>query len=114
MNDHDESESSDEIDVSYEQDARQQSLDSQSDWYEFRVEGHLAPSWSEWLDGLTIANLDNGEALLTGPVVDQAALHGLLAKVRDLNLPLISVNRIEPGSTLTDVSGAGDAAVEHR
>ena len=113
MNDHDKSESPDEIDVSYEQDAQQQSLDGRSDWYEFRVEGHLAPSWSEWFDGLTIANLDNGEALLTGPVVDQAALHGLLAKVRDLNLSLISVNRIQPGSTLTDVSGAGDATVEH-
>jgi hypothetical protein len=73
--------------------AQQQSVDSQSDWYEFRVEGHLAPSRSEWLGGLTIANLDNGEALLTGPVVDQAALHGLLAKIRDMNLKLLSVRK---------------------
>jgi hypothetical protein len=93
MNDHDESESLDESDVSYEQDAQQQLVDSQSDWYEFRVQGHLAPSRSEWLDGLTIANLENGEALLTGPVVDQAALHGLLVKIRDMNLKLLSVRK---------------------
>jgi hypothetical protein len=97
MNDHDESGSPDESNVSYEQDAKRQAVGSQSDWYELRVKGHLAPCWSEWLDGLTIANLDNGETLLAGPVVDQAALHGLLTKVRDLNLYLISVNRIEPG-----------------
>lgn len=107
MNDHDRSESPDESDVSYEQDAQGQALDSQGDWYAFRVKGHLAPCWSEWFDGLTIANLDNGEALLTGPVVDQAALHGLLARVRDLNLLLISVNRIGPGQL--GVSGAANA-----
>ena len=97
MNDRDGSESPNEGDVLYEQDARWLALDGQGNWYEFRVKGHLAPCRSEWLDGLAIANLDNGEALLTGPVVDQAALHSLLAKMRDLNLPLISVNRIEPG-----------------
>jgi hypothetical protein len=91
MNDLGESESPDESDVSSEPDAQGQALDSRSDWYEFRVEGHLAPCWSEWLDGLTITNLDNGETLLTGPVVDQAALHGLLVKIRDLNLKLLSV-----------------------
>jgi len=108
MNDHDRSESPDESDVSYEQAAQRQAIDGQSDWYAFRIEGHLAPCWSEWLDGLTIANLDNGETRLTGLVADQAALHGLLVKLRDLNLPLISVNRIEPGATI-DVSGAGNA-----
>jgi hypothetical protein len=66
MSDHDESESPDEIDVSYEQDAQQQSLDSQSDWYEFRVEGHLAPSRSDWLDGLTSVNLVGGRLRLLG------------------------------------------------
>jgi hypothetical protein len=94
MNDHDQPEYPDEIDVSYEQDTQQQTLDGQGDWYEFRVEGHLAPSRSEWLDGLTIANLETGEALLTGPVRDQSALHGLLAKIRDLGLPLLSVKRV--------------------
>jgi hypothetical protein len=106
MNDRDESESLDESDLLYEQDTERQALDDQGDWYAFRVKGHLAPCWSEWLDGLTIANLEGGEALLTGPVADQAALHGLLARLRDLNLPLLSVNRIEPGQL--DSSGAGD------
>jgi hypothetical protein len=99
MSDRDESESPDESDMLHEQDAQPQAFDGQCDWYEFRVKGHLTPCWSEWLGGLTIANLDNGEALLAGPVVDQAALHGLLARMRDLNLPLISVNRIGPGSS---------------
>ena len=68
-----------------------------ADSYQIRVRGHLSSRWAEWFDGLTIENQPNGEALICGPVADQAALHGLLVKVRDLNLPLISVNRIEPG-----------------
>ena len=64
--------------------------------YEIRIRGHLTPEHSEWLDGMTITNLDNGDALIAGPVVDQSALHGLLAKIRDLNLKLISVRQIEP------------------
>jgi hypothetical protein len=67
-----------------------------ADTYQIRVRGHLSGRWAEWFDGLTIENQPNGEALICGPVADQAALHGLLAKVRDLNLPLVSVNRIEP------------------
>ena len=67
-----------------------------ADTYQIRVRGHLASRWTKWFDGLTIENQPNGEALISGPVADQAALHGLLAKVRDLNLPLVSVNRIEP------------------
>ena len=70
-----------------------------ADTYQIRVHGHLSSRWAEWFDGLTIENQPNGEALICGPVADQAALHGLLVKVRDLNLPLISVNRIEPGQT---------------
>lgn len=66
------------------------------EFYQIRVKGHLGPEWSAWFDGLTITNEPNGEAVLAGPVVDQAALHGLLAKVRDLGLPLLSVNRVEP------------------
>jgi hypothetical protein len=99
MNDHHEPESPNESHVLHEQDGQCQTLDGEGEWYQFRVQGHLAPGWSEWLGGLAITNLDNGEALLVGPVVDQAALHGLLARVRDLNLPLISVNRIGPGSS---------------
>ena len=59
--------------------------------YEIRVKGHLAPHWSHWFEGFAIALKDNGETLLSGPVVDQAALYGLLIKVRDLGLSLISV-----------------------
>ncbi|HZR38743.1 MAG TPA: hypothetical protein VFB12_01415, partial [Ktedonobacteraceae bacterium] len=59
--------------------------------------GHLGREWTDWFEGLTIRITDNGETLLTGLVVDQAALHGLLKKVRDLGMPLLSVLRIEPG-----------------
>ncbi len=64
--------------------------------YEIRIRGHLGSQWSEWFDGLTLTLEENGETILTGPVVDQAALHGLLKKVRDLGMPLVSVNRVEP------------------
>jgi hypothetical protein len=65
--------------------------------YQIRIKGHLGPQWIEWFGGVTITLEDNGDTLLTGPVVDQAALYGLLRKVRDLSLPLISVKRVEPG-----------------
>jgi hypothetical protein len=64
--------------------------------YQIRVRGHLSDAWSEWFDGLTIENLPNGDSLLSGPVADKAALHGLLTKVRDLNLTLLAVALIEP------------------
>ncbi len=60
--------------------------------YEIRIKGHLDDRWADWFGGMTITLEDNGDTLLTGPVVDQAALHGLLRKVRDLGMPLISVN----------------------
>ena len=68
--------------------------------YEIRIEGHLGTQWKDWFDGMTMQLDENGETVLTGPVADQSALHGLLKKVRDLGMPLISVNRIvpEPGS----------------
>ena len=72
--------------------------------YVITVRGHLDHHWSVWFEGLTITNGDNGEALLTGPVADQAALHGLLAKIRDLGLPLIAV---VPGSK-TENDGIGN------
>jgi hypothetical protein len=64
--------------------------------YQIRVKGHLGPRWRDWFGGMTITLEDNGETLLTGPVVDQAALHGLLRKVRDLGMPLISAVRVNP------------------
>ena len=65
-------------------------------FYRIRVNGHLDERWSEWFDGLEITNLQNGEAMLSGEIVDQAALHGVLAKVRDLNLALVAVSRVGP------------------
>ena len=65
--------------------------------YQIRIKGHLGGQWSDWFEGLTITLEENGDTLLTGPVVDQAALHGLLKRVRDLGMPLLSVNRVEPG-----------------
>ena len=64
--------------------------------YQIRLKGHLSHQWTEWFSGLTITLEEDGNTLLTGTVVDQAALHGLLKKVRDLGMPLISVNRIKP------------------
>ena len=63
--------------------------------YEIRVKGHLDGRWSGWFDGLAIANVENGDALLSGEIEDQSALHGVLNRVRDLGLPLIAVNRTE-------------------
>lgn len=65
--------------------------------YALRIHGHLDGQWADWFDGLRITLDDNGDTLLTGPVVDQAALYRLLRKVRDLGMPLIAVNRIAPG-----------------
>jgi hypothetical protein len=62
--------------------------------YRIRVKGALDEKWSDWFDGLTIAPQANGETLLAGPVADQAALHGFLAKIRDLGLPLLSVKEV--------------------
>jgi hypothetical protein len=61
--------------------------------YEIRLKGHLNARWADWFDGLTLTQESDGTTLLSGPIVDQAALHGLLGKVRDLGLPLIAVHR---------------------
>jgi hypothetical protein len=65
--------------------------------YQIRIKGHLGRQWTDWFGGLTITLEDNGDTLLTGPVVDQAELYGLLKKVCDLGMPLLSVNRVKPG-----------------
>jgi hypothetical protein len=80
--------------------------------YEIRIQGRLEPEWSAWFDGLTIISssqaMRGGETLLVGPVADQAALHGLLAKIRDLGLPLLSLTRVEPiGERREAAGGAG-------
>ncbi len=64
--------------------------------YQIRIRGHLGPQWTDWFGDLTITPTEDGDTLLTGPVVDQAALHGLLRKVRDLGIPLISAVRVKP------------------
>ena len=69
---------------------------SQPDIYQIRIEGHLDDQWTDWFEGLAISLEENGDTFLTGPVIDQAALFGLLKKVRDLGMPLISLDRIEP------------------
>src|ERR1700693_259449 len=67
--------------------------------YQIRIKGHLGRQWTNWFGGLTITLEDNGETLLTGPVVDQAALHGVLRSVRDLGMSLVSVSPVKPGQT---------------
>ena len=69
--------------------------------YQIRLKGHLGSQWADWFEGLTITLEEDGDTLLTGPVIDQAALHGLLKKVRDLGLPLVSVNPLEHGPATT-------------
>ena len=64
--------------------------------YEIRLKGHLHSRWAAWFDGLTLTNENDGTTLIRGPVTDQAALYGLLQKTRDLGLPLISVNHVDP------------------
>ncbi len=71
--------------------------------YQIRLKGHLGAQWTDWFGGLTVALEKNGDTLLTGQIVDQAALYGLLKKARDLGMPLLSVNLVEPGlATMAD------------
>jgi hypothetical protein len=69
--------------------------------YQIRIKGQLNSQWTDWFEGLTITLEENGDTLLTGPVADQAALHGLLKKVRGLGIPLLSVNFVNPGQAKT-------------
>ena len=76
--------------------------------YEIRVQGHLADRWSEWFDGLAVERQADGTTVLTGAVVDQAALHGVIARIRDLGVPLLAVDRIDdahPGSSREVTAG---------
>ena len=71
---------------------------AKQDVYEIRVEGRLGAEWSGWFDDLTVTNLPGGQTLLSGPIADQAALFGILVRIRDLGLPLVSVQRLGPNS----------------
>ena len=70
--------------------------------YQIRIRGHLRPEWSEWFEGMTITHESNGDTILSSSMRDQAALHGLLIRVRDLGLALVSVNQVQPASKLDD------------
>ena len=65
--------------------------------YEIYVKGHMGPGWSDWFDGLTVANLEDGAARISGPIPDQAALHGVLARLHALNLALIELRQVSAG-----------------
>ena len=67
--------------------------------YELRIQGHLGARWAAWFDGLSLTNEPDGSTLICGPVADQSALHGLLQKVRDLGLPLVSVTHVDADHT---------------
>ena len=70
--------------------------------YEVRVKGHLDARWSAWFDGLSLTRESDGTTVISGPVVDQAALHGLLQKLRDVGMPLISITQVSPGLTSSE------------
>ena len=85
--------------------------------YQIGVEGHLGPEWEDWFENLAITLEEDGRTLLTGPVADQAALHGLLKKIRDLGMPLLSVLRMRPeagaGRAPTQFTSEGEANEPH-
>jgi hypothetical protein len=74
--------------------------------YEIRVQGHLDARWADWVDGLAFTHEGDGTTTLTGPLVDQAALHGVLTRIRDLGLPLVSLRRVCPDRDASDASDA--------
>ena len=84
------------------------STPSQTVIYQIRIKGHLDHQWANWFESLTITLQEDGDTLLTGPVIDQAALHGLLKKVRDLGIPLVSVIQVQPDETHPSDSSKGE------
>ena len=73
-------------------------MSTEAEYYKIRVRGQLDSHWRAWFEGLTLTPVENGETLIAGPIQDQAALHGILAKIRDMGLPLVSVIWVEPGT----------------
>jgi hypothetical protein len=82
--------------------------------YEIRLKGHLDSRWAAWFDGLGLTNESDGTTTIRGPVADQAALHGLLQKVRDIGLPLVSVIQIQPGQPERPPSSPGNSSIQPR
>ena len=80
--------------------------------YQIRINGQLNAQWTDWFDGMRITPQENGDTLVTGPVLDQAALYGLLRKVRDLGMPLLSVTRVMSGSSDTSNDDTAPARKE--
>ena len=74
------------------------------DWHEIRIQGHLDERWTDWLQGLKFTHESDGTTTLMGPLADQAALHGVLTKIRDLALPIVSVRRVDHSRTTTETS----------
>jgi hypothetical protein len=87
--------------------------ENQPEIYQIRLKGHLGREWADWFEGLSITLEEDGSTLLTGPLVDQSALHGLLKKVRDLGLPLVSVCPVEPSPTQPFSSEGGLSGTGH-
>ena len=83
------------------------------EYYEIKVKGHLDQRWSDWFAGLKLTHLEGNESLLSGPLPDQAALHGLLERIRDLNLTLISVNYSGPTTSDSDKEHSGRRTARH-
>ncbi|WP_130447540.1 hypothetical protein [Kribbella rubisoli] len=79
-------------------------MNHESAWYEIRLEGRIDPRWAAWFDGLTVSAHADGTSVIHGQVADQAALHGLLQRLRDLGLPLLSVDRVDPDQTQRKLS----------
>jgi len=75
--------------------------------YQIRLTGRLDAHWAAWFDGLTVSQENDGTTVISGPIADQAALHGVLQRVRDLGLPLVSVTRVEPDPIETTGIEAG-------
>jgi hypothetical protein len=77
------------------------------EFYEIRIEGHLGSSWSDWLEGMRIQHEEDGQTVLSGPLADQAALHGVLMRIRDLGLPLVAVKRSTASPSATSTASTG-------
>ncbi len=84
------------------------------DRYEIRLKGHLDSRWAAWFDGLSLTNESDGTTIIHGPVVDQAALYGLLQKVRDIGLPLVSVTPVQPGQPECPSSSPDNSSIHRR